>query len=67
MATETYRDNLGRTIGTITTDSLGNKTVRDKMGRTVGTYKASTKTTHDELGRIIAHGDLSASLLTTRF
>lgn len=34
---QTFRDNRGNTVGTVTTDSVGNKTYRDARGNTLGT------------------------------
>lgn len=35
----TYRDSMGRTQGSATTDRYGKTTYRDAMGRVVGTKK----------------------------
>lgn len=58
----TLRDNCGRIIGTIETDSNGNKTVRSVTGRILGYYKKNTNVTTDVTGRIITRGDASAML-----
>jgi hypothetical protein len=50
----TIRDERGRTIGTVTTDSAGNKTFRDSRGRTTGTAStdsSGTTTFRDSRGR----------------
>ena len=57
------RDFHGRILGTITTDSAGNKIVRDFYGRILGKYDAKSNQTRDFYGRILARGDQSASLI----
>ena len=60
---ETIKDYSGRIIGTIETDSRGNKTVRDYCGRILGTYDRSSNYTKDYCGRILYYGDMAAALL----
>jgi hypothetical protein len=62
---EVIRDFHGRTLGTITTDTLGNKIARDFYGRTVGRYDVSCNVTRDFYGRIVSRGDRVASLIPT--
>ena len=48
------RDSMGRTTGTIATDSAGNQTFRDAQGRTTGTTShdgGGTTTFRDSQGR----------------
>jgi hypothetical protein len=52
--TQTFRDNMGRTTGTATTDSQGTTTFRDSLGRTTGTAtpdSQGTTTFRDNMGR----------------
>ncbi len=60
---ETIRDSLGRIIGYIETDSLGNKTAKKFAGPFVGKYDASLDVTKDMYGRIVAKGDCVVALL----
>lgn len=57
------RDFGGKILGWIETDDKGNKTVRDFGGWILGYYKKSMDATTDFGGRIIARGDMSASLI----
>lgn len=57
------RDFYGRLIGTIETDSQGNKTVRDFYGRIQGKYDKFCDVTRDFYGRIVAKGDCCGMLL----
>ena len=53
---ETYRDAMGRSRGTSTTDRYGKTTYRDAMGRTTGTATTDRygKTTYrDAMGRVV--------------
>lgn len=63
MTKEIIRDFYGRILGSITTESNGNKTVRDFYGRIVGKYDKSCNVTRDFYGRIVAKGDRSAGLI----
>ena len=52
----TYRDSMGRTQGSATTDRYGKTTYRDSMGRTTGTATTDSygKTTYrDAMGRVV--------------
>ena len=60
---EIIRDFYGRTLGTITTDSEGNKVVRNFYGKILGRYDKKANLTRDFYGKIIARGDRSASLI----
>lgn len=61
---ETVRDFYGKVLGTITTDSQGNKVVRDFYGRILGRYDKKSNVTRDFYGRIVAKGDYSSSLIS---
>ena len=53
---ETYRDAMGRTQGSSTTDRYGKTTYRDSMGRVTGTATTDRygKTTYrDAMGRVV--------------
>ena len=63
---ETIRDFYGRILGTITTDSQGNKVVRDFYGRILGKYEKQANVTRDFYGRIVARGDRTSSLVPTK-
>ena len=60
---EVIRDFYGRILGTITTDSNGNKVVRDFYGKILGKYDKKSNVTRDFYGRIVAKGDRSNSLI----
>lgn len=60
---ETIRDFYGRILGTITSDSSGNKVVRDFYGKVLGKYDKKANVTRDFYGRIVAKGDRSSSLI----
>ena len=65
---EVIRDFHGRVLGTITTDSIGNKVVRDFYGKILGKYDKKANVTRDFYGRVVAKGDRSSGLIpaTTR-
>ena len=63
MGKETIAEYSGRVIGTIETDSSGNKTVRNFSGTILGYYKKSMNATTDYTGKILYRGDASAALL----
>lgn len=58
------RDFHNKIIGSIETDSQGNKVIRDFYNRILGRYDAKTNLTKDFYGRIIARGDHSSALIT---
>ena len=60
---EVIRDFYGRVLGTITTDSNGNKVVRDFYGKILGKYDKKSNVTRDFYGRIVEKGDRSNSLI----
>ena len=60
---ETIRDFYGRILGTITTDSLGNKVARDFYGKIVGRYDKTNNVTRDFYGRVVAKGDRVSGLI----
>ena len=60
---ETIRDFYGRILGTITTDSVGNKVARDFYGKIVGKYDKTNNVTRDFYGRIVAKGDRVSGLI----
>lgn len=62
MEKQTIKDFSGRIIGTIETDSSGNKTVKEFSGRILGYYKKSIDATTNFTGRIIARGDATGML-----
>ena len=62
---EVIRDFYGRILGSITTDSAGNKVVRDFYGRIVGRYDKRNNVTRDFYGRVVAKGDRSSGLVPT--
>lgn len=63
---ETIRDFYGRILGTITTDSAGNKIARDFYGRIVGRYDKRTNVTRDFYGRVVAKGDRVSGLVPSK-
>ena len=63
---EIIRDFYGRILGSITTDSKGNKVVRDFYGKILGKYDKKTNVTRDFYGRIVAKGDRTSALIPTK-
>lgn len=63
---EVIRDFYGRILGTITTDTAGNKVVRDFYGRVLGKYDKKANVTRDFYGKIVGRGDRSAALVPTK-
>jgi hypothetical protein len=59
----TIQDFYGKILGWIDVDDRGNKTVQQFAGPIVGYYRKSDNVTTDFYGRIIARGDVTASLL----
>ncbi|XMB66644.1 hypothetical protein RI065_10115 [Mycoplasmatota bacterium zrk1] len=57
------RDNLGKVLAIITTDSKGVKTIKTYTGEVLGTYDPSTNQTKKWAGEIIGYGDLLTSLI----
>lgn len=64
--TERICEFSGMCIGTIETESNGDKTVRDFSGRILGYYKRSSNVTTNFSGQIIWRGDMAAALLVVR-
>ena len=60
---EVIRDFYGRILGTITTDSNGNKVARDFYGHIVGKYDKNANVTRDFYGHIVAKGDRVSGLI----
>lgn len=53
--TTTFRDSMGRDVGTASTDRNGTRTYRDSMGRETGTAtrdSGGTRTFRDSSGRL---------------
>ena len=65
MNRTTIKDFSGKIIGYIDVDDKGNKVVRKFNLMIVGRYDAKLDVTRDFQGRVIARGDVSASLLYT--
>lgn len=63
MEKEFIRDFYGRIIGSIETDTNGNKVARDFYGRRLGTYDKKSNMTRDFYGRIITKGDQTSGLI----
>jgi len=63
MNKEIIRDFYGKILGSVETDSQGNKTVRDFYGRILGWYKKAENQTRNFYGKIIAKGDAAVSLI----
>ena len=64
--TERITNFFGQCIGTIETDSSGNKTVKDFYGRILGHYEKSSNVTKDFYGNILYDGDMASALLITQ-
>lgn len=60
---ETIKDRNQRVIGTIETDSRGNKTAKDEGGRVLGTYDAAQNVTRDWTNWVVAEGDAVVGLI----
>ena len=61
------KDWTGKIIGIIETDTVtGNKTIKDWQGRILGRYIKKFNHTQDFYGRIVAKGDQSSMLLSTK-
>lgn len=60
---QTIRDFYGRILGFIETDAQGNKVARDFYRRIVGRYDKNRDVTTDFYGRVVAKGDIVASLI----
>lgn len=56
------KDFMGMIKGYIEIDNYGKKTVKDFYGKILGYYDPRTNQTTDFFGRILANGDISASL-----
>ncbi len=60
------RDYCGRILGSIETESNGDKLIRDFYGRVLGRYDKRADLTRDKYGRVVARGDQSAMLIKPR-
>ena len=58
------RDFYGKIIGSIETDTQGNKTIRDFYGKILGRYNKKQDVTRDFYGKIVSKGDASTMLLS---
>ena len=63
---QVIRDFYGKILGSIETDTLGNKIVRDFYGKILGRYNKKQNITRDFYGKIVAKGDHSAMLINLR-
>ena len=61
--TDTNREWNGSIIGTIETNSNGDKIVRSWGGKILGYYDHSQNYTKDFSGTILYHGDMASALL----
>lgn len=64
---ETIKDFYGRTLGTIVTDSIGNKVVRDFHGKILGRYDKKADVTKNFYGKIVSKGDRASALIPSSF
>jgi hypothetical protein len=66
MATERFKDNVGRPLGRI--DDQGNQRIaRDEIGKVLGRYDMTTNRTRDVVGRVITNsGDALGGLILNR-
>lgn len=60
---EQIRDFYGKIIGSIETQSNGDKIVRDFYGKILGRYDKTNNVTRDFYGKIVAQGDVTGMLL----
>lgn len=58
------RDYAGRVLGSVETESSGNRIIRDQYGKVLGRYDKRADVTRDLYGRVVAKGDQSAMLIT---
>lgn len=58
------RDYAGRILGSVETESNGNKIIRDFYGKVLGRYDKRADVTRDFYGRVVAKGDHSSMLIT---
>lgn len=58
------RDYAGRVLGSVETESNGNKIIRDFYGRILGRYDKRADVTRDLYGRVVAKGDQSSMLIS---
>ena len=63
MDKEVIRDFYGKILGTIETDTKGNKTVRNFHGKILGYYDKANNVTRDFYKKIIARGDQASGLI----
>jgi hypothetical protein len=63
MANEIIKDNLGRTLATISEDRKGVFTIKDGLGKLLGTYDPKTNITKNYLGQIIGTGNQLTRLI----
>lgn len=61
---EVVRGFNGKIIGSIETDTNGNKIVRDFYGKILGKYDKKSNLTRDFYGRILTRGDGTSMLLS---
>lgn len=64
MYSITIKDFYNRVCGWIEVKDNGDKIVKDNHYRVVGKYYAGRNVTTDFYGRVVARGDVSASLIT---
>lgn len=57
------RDQLGKIIAVITTDSQGIQTIKTQLGEILGTYNPKTNETRTFLGQIVGYGNLLTTLI----
>lgn len=63
VSKEYIKDHKGFILGTVETDSNGNKLVRDIRGFILGRYEKDSNTTKDYRGFILGRGDFCVSLI----
>ena len=63
MEKEYIRDFYGKILGSVETDSKGDKTVRDFYGRILGYYDKVNNVTRDFYKKIVGRGDQAVSLI----
>jgi hypothetical protein len=63
MTKDTIKDFYGKIIGSIETDSNGNKRAKDFYGRILGSYDKKLNLTKDFFGKILGSGDFVVGLI----
>jgi hypothetical protein len=64
MSSSVLKDQMGRSLGTVTVDRNGIQTLKSSTGIILGTYDPKTNVTKNYLGQIIGSGNVLSMLLS---